>query len=467
MKNVKSNKNNLTSKKNVQPDVSRNLSRINPHSAGVDIGSRSHFVAVPIKSEEIIIREFGTFNDDLENLILWLKECGVTTVAMESTSTYWIPLYEKLEENGIEAVLVNASHIKNVPGRKSDVQDCQWIQKLHSYGLLRGAFRPKEDILKLRSFLRHRQSLIEHASPHVLHMQKALNQMNIQVHHAVSDILGVTGMKIIHAILAGERDCKKLAELRDYRCKNDKETIARALNGNFKEEYLFILRQSLKMHQSYQELISQCNNEIEKILSTFDDKILPEKITELENEGIYKKDRSNKNKLDFPVAPLLHQKLGSNIISLPAINSTTAMIVISEIGLDVSAWRTSKHFVSWLGLSPRNKISGGKILGSSTRKHKNRLAQALKFAASTLHFSNTYLGALYRKLLARLGAPKAINALARKLAVILYNMLKYGQTYVELGIEHFEAQYRERTIRNLKKKANEFGLELITKDKVA
>jgi transposase len=454
-----------TSQENIK--VSKDLPIVNSHAAGIDIGSRSHYVAAPTKENEIAVREFGSFNTDLDELVTWLKSCGVKTVAMESTGIYWIPLYEKLEENGLEAVLVNASHIKNVPGRKSDVKDCQWIQKLHSHGLLRGAFRPKEDVLKLRSVLRHRQSLIRHQSPHVLHMQKALMCMNVQLHHAVSDILGMTGMRIISAILQGERDSEKLAELRDHRCANDKGTIAKALQGNFKEEQLFILGISLEMYQNYQQCIRDCDVLLEKILSSFDDKITPEDIAKMEKQSLYKSNRSKKNKMDFPVAPLLHQKTGSNIFSIPGFNTTTAITAIAEIGLDVSAWRTSKRFVSWLTLAPRNKISGGKVLSSSTPKNKNKLAQVLKFAASTLYASDTYLGAQFRKLQARLGPESAITALARKLAIILYNMLKYGQEFVELGAEYHEKQHRERAIRNLKKRATALGLDVIPAETVA
>ena len=443
------------SKENIM--VSTELPTVNSFAAGVDIGSRSHYVAAPNKKGEIVTREYGTFTADLDQLVSWLKSLGVTTVAMESTGTYWIPFYEKLEDAGLEAVLVNASHIKNVPGRKTDVKDCQWIQKLHSLGLLRGAFRPKEDVLKLRTILRHRQSLVRHQSPHVLHMQKALMCMNIQLHHAVSDILGLTGMRIINAILQGERDCKKLADLRDPRCFNDKETIAKALDGNFQEEQLFILRQSTQMYEYYQKLIHDCDKELEKILSSFEDKVAPEKIDQLKQENTYKKNRAKKNSIEFPVAPLMHQKTGANLFDIPTFNTTTVIVAISEIGFDVSAWRTSKHFVSWLTLAPRNKISGGKILSSSTSRKKNKLAQALKFAASTLYLSKTYLGAQYRRLHAKLGPAKAITAMARKLAIILYNMIKHGQSFVELGMEKHEKDHRERMLKNLKKRAKELG----------
>jgi transposase len=443
------------SKENIM--VSTDLPTIHPYAAGVDIGSRSHYVAAPNKKGEIITREYGTFTEDLNKLVSWLKSLNITTVAMESTGIYWVPFFEKLEKAGIQAVLVNASHIKNVPGRKTDVKDCQWIQKIHSLGLLRGAFRPKEDVLKLRTILRHRQALVKHQSPHILHMQKALMCMNIQLHHAVSDILGLTGTRIITAILEGERDCNKLAELRDPRCSNDKETIAKALNGSYQEEQLFLLKQSLQMYQHYQQLIHECDEKLEQILSSFDDKINPGVIEKLNDEKTYKKNRARKNVIDFQVAPLMHQKTGTNLFAIPSFNTTTVITAISEIGLDVSAFRTSKHFVSWLSLAPRNKISGGKVLSSSTSRKKNKLAQALKFAASTLYSSQTYLGAQYRRFVARMGAAKANTAMARKLAVILYNMLKYGQSFVELGIEKHEKDHRERMLKNLRKRAAELG----------
>lgn len=442
--------------------TSTDLPIINPFAAGADIGSRSHFIAAPNKNGEIATREFGTFTEDLDQLIDWLKRLGITTVAMESTGTYWIPFYEKLEIAGIEAVLVNPSHIKNVPGRKTDVKDCQWIQKMHSLGLLRGAFRPQADVLKLRTILRHRQSLVRHQSPHVLHMQKSLMCMNIQLHHAVSDILGSTGMGIINAILQGERDCAKLAKLRDRRCLNDEETIAKALNGNYLEEQLYILNQSVQMYKHYQQLIHDCDKELEKILSLFEDKIASEDIEELKEQKVYKSNRAKKNAVQFPVAPLIHQKTGANLFAIPTFNTTTVLVAVSEIGFDVSAWKTSKHFVSWLALAPRNKISGGKVLSSSTSRKKNKLAEALKFAASTLHLSQTYLGAQYRRLLAKLGPAKAITAMARKLALILYNMLKHGQSFVELGMEKHEKDHKARQLRNLEKRAAELGYRLET-----
>jgi transposase len=447
--------------------ISTELQTVNLSAAGLDIGSRSHFVAAPNIRGEIITREYGTFTEDLDDLLKWLKGLNITTVAMESTGTYWIPFYEKLEEAGIEAVLVNASHIKNVPGRKTDVKDCQWIQKLHSLGLLRGAFRPKDDVLKLRTILRHRQSLVKHQSPHVLHMQKAFMCMNIQLHHAVSDILGLTGMNIIKAILEGERDCMKLAKLRDRRCANNEETIAKALNGNYQEDQLFILKQSVQMYENYQQLLHECDRELEKILSSFEDKIDPESINQLKNENKYKKNRAKKNAIEFNVAPLMHQKTGANLFEIPTFNTTTVIIAVSEIGFDVSAWKTSKHFVSWLTLAPRNKISGGKVLSSSTSRKKNKLAEALKFAASTLHLSQSYLGGQYRRLRAKLGAPKAITAMARKLAIILYNMLKHGQSFVELGIEKHERDHRERILKHIRKRAAELGYAITPAEKVA
>jgi transposase len=291
--------------------------------------------------------------------------------------------------------------------------------------------------------------------------------MNIQLHHAVSDILGLTGMSIINAILDGERDCKKLAKLRDRRCMNSEETIAKALNGNYQEDQLFILRQSVQMYQNYQQLIHECDRELEKILSSFEDKIDPEDINQLEKEKKYKKNRAKKNAIEFNVAPLMHQKTGANLFEIPTFNTTTVIIAVSEIGFDVSAWRTSKHFVSWLTLAPRNKISGGKVLSSSTSRKKNKLAEALKFAASTLHLSQSYLGAQYRRLHAKLGAPKAITAMARKLAIILYNMLKHGQTFVELGIEKHERDHRERVLKHIRKKAAELGYAITPAETVA
>ncbi len=461
MQNCKSKsiiKTNLKSKEKIKTITE--LPVINPFAAGVDIGSRSHYVAFPNNKGQIIIKEYGTCTEDLKALIKDLKKNKVNSVAMESTGIYWIPFYELLERSGIEAVLVNASHVKNVSGRKSDVKDCEWIQKLHSVGLLQGAFRPKQDVLKLRTLLRHRQTLIRHQSPHVLHMQKALMSMNIQLHHAVSDILGLTGMNIVKAILNGERNSDKLAELRDPRCHNSKEAIARALNGDYKDEQLYILKQSLELYEDYQRYIHGCDDELKKLLSSFDDKISADQ-AKTSTEIVKKKTKKIKNGFNFEVSTLIQQKTGVNLFAIPSFNNTLMLTVVSEIGLNVDSWRTAKHFTSWLALAPRNKKSGGKVLSSSTARKKNRLAQALKFAAVTLRKSQTYLGAQYRRFVSRLGEAKAIAIMARKLAEILYNMLKYGQSFVELGIEKHEKDHLDRQAKNLKRKAKELGFQLV------
>jgi len=436
---------------------------IQPNAAGIDIGSASHFVAVPIDRDDQPVKEFLSFTDDLIAMVAWLKKCGITTVAMEATGVYWIPVYEILEQNGFEVKLVNARHLKNVSGRKTDVLDCQWIQRLHSCGLLDSSFRPEDQIIQLRGFIRHRSVLVEEASSKVQHMHKALVLMNIQLKNVISDITGVTGMKIIRAIVAGERNPEKLANHREGKCKNDEKTIAKSLRGNYRSENIFSLKQALEIFDIYQLKIQECDQEIAKLLTLFEDR----RDTQKRNDPSPRSPRGRKTSAEGLFALNLQKELkrmaGVDITEIPGIDTTTGLKLISEIGLDMSRWKTTKHFVSWLGLCPNNKVSGGKRLSSRTKPVPNRAAIALRIAASTLYKNKTALGAFLRRLKARLGPAKAITAAAHKIARQLYVMLKTKTSYTELGNKYYEERYRDRLVKNLKKKAEDLGFALIAK----
>lgn len=425
----------------------KHLEHLNAYAAGIDIGSKSHFVAVPEGVAEESVREFSTFTDDLERLADWLISCNITTVAMESTGIYWIPVFEILESRGLDVKLVNARHVKNVPGRKSDVLDCQWLQQLHTYGLLRGAFRPAEQICALRAYVRQRGTLVRISASHTQHMQKALAQMNLQLHNVVSDITGLTGMRIINAILAGERNPETLAKFRDKRCKNDEKTIARSLHGNYRPEHLFNLQQAVELHEFYQAKISDCDRQILEQLKLFDaaeqDKNPP----------------AGKSLVSLEEALL--RISGVDLASIDGIDTTSALKIIAEIGIDMSRWKSDKHFASWLGLCPGAKISGGKVLSSATKRIANRAAVAFRMAAFSLIRSKSALGAYIRRQRARLGASKAITATAHKLARLVYSMLKNGTSYADLGQDHYEERYRSKVLQNLKRKAQQLGFELV------
>lgn len=428
------------------PKFPKHLQQLNHHAAGIDVGSRSHFVAVPEGTDDQPVREFSTFTDDLERLAQWLISCNVTTVAMESTGIYWIPVFEILELYGLDVRLVNARHVKNVPGRKSDVLDCQWLQQLHTYGLLRGAFRPVDQVCTLRAYVRQRATLVRSASSYIQRMQKALSQMNLQLHNVVTDITGVTGMKIISAILAGERNPKTLAAMRDKRCKNSQETIARSLHGNYRSEHLFSLQQAVELYEFYQQKIADCDQQILDQLKVCD----------------ASEDNDPDNSPPRSMEEALQRMSGVDLSSINGISTNTALKIIAEIGIDMSRWKSAKHFASWLGLCPGSKISGGKVLSSATKPVANRAAAALRMAAMTLFNSKSAMGAYLRRQRSRLGAPKAITATAHKLARLIYNMLKNGTDFVDVGQEQYEERYRSRVLQNLKRKAQELGYQLVS-----
>lgn len=432
------------------------LQHINLNAAGIDIGSERHMVAVPEGRDEVSVREFGTFTADLEALAAWLKKCGVTTVAMESTGVYWIPLFELLERRGFEVKLVDARHVKNVSGRKSDVLDCQWIQQLHTYGLLAGAFRPPDEVCVLRSYLRQREMLTQTASMHIQHMQKALQQMNLLLHNVVTDITGATGLKIIKAILAGERDPQVLARHRHERCKHSRATIAKSLVGNYREEHLFALRQAVDLYETYQAKIADCDEAIIKQL---------EKQANVSDEGPPPADKQTQSRsrvrAGIDMRELLFQKSGVDLFAVPGLAADTLLILASEVGFDLTPWKTEKHFASWLGLCPGTKRSGGKVLEAKTKRNPNRAAQAFRMAASSLYRSLTALGAFYRRIKARSGGQQAVTATAHKIARIYYAMLTKGTRYVELGHRAYEQRYKQRRIDYLNRQAKSLGFQLV------
>ena len=438
-----------------KPVLPSQLAQVNLYAAGIDVGSQSHWVAVPTElAPEQAVREFGHFTQDLEALADWLVQIGVSTVVMESTGVYWISVFEVLEARGLQVLLVNARHVKNVPGRKTDVLDCQWLQQLHTFGLLRGAFRPPEHVCILRSYLRQRDTLISSAAAHIQHMQKALTQMNLPLQTVVSDITGVSGMKIIHAILAGERDPQVLAGYRDHRCKQDAATLAKALQGHYRQDHLFSWRQSVEQYEFYRQQIVACEAAIEQHVGTFESR------TDQVLASSAKVRKAVRKTLSFDAHTELYRITGVDLTRIDGISATTALKVISEIGLDMSCWPTAKHFASWLGLCPGNKVSGGKPLSGKTKPAANRAADALRLAAQSLYRSHSALGAYFRRQRIRLGAPKAITATAHKLARLLYGMLKHGTEYIDLGQEYYEQQYREKRVKNLRRQAKTLGFEL-------
>jgi transposase len=440
-----------------EQQIQTQLSRLNWDAAGIDIGATSHYVAVPADRDEQPVREFPTFTADLERLADWLKQCGIRTVAMESTGVYWIPLFELLERRGFEVFLVNAHHVKNVPGRKTDVLDCQWLQELHTFGLLRGAFRPEESMCVLRAYMRQRANLVRYAGMHIQHMQKALDQMNLHLHHVVSDITGVTGMKIIRAILAGGRDPQVLAQFRDRRCRQSEETIAKALEGSWRDEHLFALRQAVELFDFYQQQVGRCDEEITRVLADLDP------ATDQDAPPAVRKHQGDRNtpRIDG-LREQLFRLVGVDLTRIDGLNPHSVLKILSEIGTDMSRWPSVKHFCSWLGLSPGNKISGGKRIGKGkTTPSANRAAAALRMAAQGLSNAHCALGGYLRRQKARLGSPKAITATAHKLASILYSMIANKTEYEPPEVNYYDVQYRKRVLANLKRRADQLGFDLI------
>ena len=438
-------------------DWTLNLDVVHPDAAGIDIGNESHYVAVPPDRDAEPVRQFACFTEDLRRMAGWLKSRGIDTVAMQSTGVYWLPAYEILIEEGLEVFLVNARHTKNLPGRKTDVQECQWLLQLHTFGLLNNSFRPPEEICVLRAYWRQRAEHVASATACIQRMQKVLTEMNVQLANVISDISGWTGLAIIQAILAGERDRYQLADLADARIQATREEIARSLEGNWRKELLFILQQELNLYHIYQQQIAECDTALAAHLQTLDDKAEP--ASPVPPAKANKKAGSNAPS-SFDLRGELYRISGTDLTQIDGINVMTAQTIIAEVGVDMSRFPSEAHFASFLGLCPDNQITGGKVRRRGTKHVQNRAATALRLAATSLWRSKTYLGAKFRRLRARLGAPKAITAMAHMLARLVYRMLRYGEQYVDKGLKYYEEKYREHEIRSIQKKAKDLGLIL-------
>jgi len=433
------------------------LEQINLNAAGLDIGDNEIYVSVPKGRDKGSVRVFKTFTIDLYALADWLQACRVDTVAMESTGVYWIPVYEILEARGFEVYLVNARHIKNVPGRKTDILDCQWIQQLHTYGLLRASFRPPDEIRALRALARHRERLIQSCAREIQHMQKAMQQMNVKLTNVISDITGVTGMLIIRDIVAGERDPKVLAHHRNPRCAKSEAEIAKSLQGHYKAEHVFALQQALEAYDFYQRQIKACDVKIEQC---YQDLVSDDHADEPPLLAV-KRNTHSKNAPNFDLRRYLYRWAGVDLVVIDGLNALTVHQVLTETGVDMSPWRTEKHFCSWLSICPHNDKTGGKVIKSRTKKTQNRAAAALRIAAQSLSRSKSALGAYYRRMRAKLGGPEAVTATAHKLARIIYAMLKNQTEYFDPGESHYQEQTRQRAIKRLKRKAKDLGYQLV------
>ncbi len=431
------------------------LEQINPHAAGIDIGAEEVYVAVPPDRDEQSVRRFATFTADFHRLADWLKACRITTVAMEATGVYWIALFEILEERGFAVYLVNARHLKNVSGRKTDVLDCQWIQQLHTYGLLRPSFRPPEEIVAIRSLVRHREMLVQYRSAHVQHMQKALTVMHLRLTNLLSDITGVTGMKILRAIVAGERNAHRLAQFRDEHGQKSAAEIAQSLAGHYKAEQVFMLKQALELYDFYDRQVRDCDQQLEALYDQFDPPDEPGTPPPPPYRG-----KRSRHEANFDLNTALYRMTGVDLTRIDGVDGVTIQKVLSEIGTDMSRWPTEKHFASWLRLCPNNQVTGGKVKHTGVEPTQNRASTALRMAAYSLKHSNSALGAYYRRIRARSGGPAAVTATAHKLARIIYAMLKNRQPYHDDGADSYEQQYRDRMVRNLQRQATRLGFHL-------
>lgn len=432
------------------------LNQVNVDAAGIDIGATSHFVAVPADRDDQPVREFGAYTEDLYRLADWLTKCRIKTVAMESTGVYWIPLFQVLEERGFEVRLVDARRVKNVSGRKTDVADCQWLQQLHTFGLLMSAFRPDDETCVLRSYVRQRDGLVAQAAEHIQHMQKALHLMNVKLTEVLSDITGVTGMAIINDIVEGKTDPHALAKHRHPRCKRDERTIATALTGHYRAEHVFALRQAVVQYRHCQALIGECDAEIERFLKEHGPQdsgtTLP---------GPSQPPRPSKNGLGFDAHGHLLRLAGVDLTAIPGLSTVSVLTILAETGLETSRWRSSKAFASWLGLCPNNRVSGGRVISSRCRPSSNRAAAAFRLAAYGLHRAKSALGAYFRRIRAKLGPAKAITATAHKIARIFFTMLVTKKPFHEMGQRAYEAQYQERRAKGLSRAARELGFQLV------
>src|SRR6516164_3429523 len=444
-------------RKMLSEDIS--LEVVHPDAAGIDIGNESHYVAVPPSRDSQPVRCFGCTTAELKAMAAWLKLCEIRTVAMQSTGVYWVAVYDILEEAGLEVYLVNARDTKNLPGRKSDVQESQWLMKLHTYGLLRNSFRPSQEVRTMRTYWRQRNDLVRAAARHIHRIQKALTQMNIQLANVLSDVSGMTGQAIIKAILAGERDPRKLAAFRDPRVKASEEQIALSLEGNWQQDLLFVLHQEQDGYEFCQRQMTECDRQLNHYLEQTEDRSQGAPLPEEKRTERLKKKKGNKPQFDLREG--LFRMTGTDLTQIDCVDVMTATTIISEAGWDMSKWETEHHFVSWLRLCPDNRISGEKIIGKGRLPTNNRVTTALKIAASNLRVSDTYLGAQFRRLRTKLGAPIAIKAMAAKLARLVYRILRYGMKYVDRGAAFYEAQHRQLQIKHLKWKAAKLGFKVV------
>jgi len=445
------------------------LDIIHRDAAGIDVGNESHFVSVPPDRHPQPIREFGSWTAALEEMARWLKDCRIRTVVMQSTGVYWIALHDVLQRHGLKVNLVDARGSKNVPGRKSDVQECQWLRKLHTYGLLRPCFLPPAEIHAVRTLWRLRSQHVRDAGRCIQRMQKAMIQMNVQLHNALSDISGVSGQAIIRAVLKGERDAKVLAKLRDPRCQASEEEIVQSLQGNWKEDVLFELQQAVDAYDFYQRQMQQCDQQLRRYMAalpTCAPVPPPASAPSLPSakegkQGRARKSRRQGNQPAFDLAAELERILGVNPITIDGIDVLTIQTVLAEVGPDLSAWKTERHWTSWLNLAPKRDVSGGRVIRHVRQHHTNRAGHAFRMAAQSLIRSQSYLGARYRYLRAKLGGLKAVKAMARYLACLYYRLLTRGQIWVDRGTEEFDRRSQQRELAALQRKARKHGLQLV------
>ena len=435
--------------------LDRSLPEVKPNAAGIDMGAREIFVAVPADRDAESVRSFPTFTEDLHRLADWLQHCRIDMVAMESTGVYWIPLFQILESRKIEVCLVNAQHVRHVPGRKSDVLDCQWLQYLHSVGLLRASFRPEQDVCAVRSLLRHRESLVQMACVHVQHMHKALDQMNLQIHHVISDITGVTGLAIVDAIIAGKRDPKHLAKLRDARIKASEQTVRKSLVGDYRAEHIFTLNQSLIAYRHYQQLIDECDQAVRQRLQDFDTK------DDGPSPAADSSSSTTSTDSGFDLRHQLERIFGADLTRIPGFETLRVQTIFSELGADLSKFPTPDSFCSWLNLCPKDGTSAGRRIRAPQVKTKNRVANTFRMAALCLYRNTSYLGAYYRSQRARHGALKATKNAAHKLARIFYHLVTTRQAYDETVFAQFETRNRKRRLNKLQSFARQMGYSLV------
>jgi transposase len=450
-------------KRNKQPD----RPVFEPDAAGIDIGAREIFVAVPGDRDEHSVRKCETFTGDLHQMAEWLVACGITTAAMESTGVYWIPVYDVLEQHGIKPCLVNPRNMKNVPGKRTDFHECQWIQHLHSLGLLHAAFRPDGEVCAVRSLMRHRNDMVMMASEHIQHMQKALTQMNVQFQHVISDLTGLTGLAVLDALVAGERNPEVLAKLRDPHIKASEETIRKSLEGNWRAEHMLALKQRLSLYRSHRDLIDECDREIEKLVAAFEPRVDPqEKPMPEDRKQKQRKRRKKGANPDFNMRAEAYKLFGVDLTQIPGL-MTLVFMLFSEVGRDMSRWRTAAHFVSWLGLCPDNDISGGKVLWRGARRTKNRAGTLFRLAAHSLHHDRTPIGDYLRRMKAKLGPAAATTATAHKIAIIFYTMVSRQVEY-DPSLWANRDQMREKRLEaRLQKQAAQRGYKLVPLESAA